>query len=96
MSTLRTPLDRKQVRLPLGQVHIISERCKECEFCWEYCPKGVLEPSTRRNAKGYHYPQIVEGKLCVDCGMCNVICPEFAIYTVETSDELAEATQESA
>ena len=82
MNHLRAPVDRHRVSVPVGSVHIIPERCKECEFCWEYCPKGVLERSRQRNARGYRYPQLVEGKTCVDCGMCNVICPEFAIFTI--------------
>ena len=37
----------------------------------------------RYNAKGYHPPEIVKAELCVNCGFCRMICPEFAIYTYE-------------
>jgi 2-oxoglutarate ferredoxin oxidoreductase subunit delta len=37
------------------------------------------------NAKGYHYPEIQPGKeeACIHCEFCSMVCPEFAIYTLE-------------
>jgi 2-oxoglutarate ferredoxin oxidoreductase subunit delta len=51
----------------------------------EYCPRGVLEMSTEFNAKGYHPPFAKEQGACVNCNLCERICPEFAIFclTVE-------------
>jgi 2-oxoglutarate ferredoxin oxidoreductase subunit delta len=80
----REPFDKEKVRPPQGQVHIIIERCKGCGFCVEYCPLGVLELSTEFNSKGYHPPVVVKPHSCVDCNLCEIICPEFAIFsTVE-------------
>ncbi len=80
----REPLDIQEATVPRGQVYIIPERCKGCEICIDFCPKEVLEVSQDRNAKGYHYPQVVPGKedSCVHCEFCTMICPEFAIFTV--------------
>jgi 2-oxoglutarate ferredoxin oxidoreductase subunit delta len=39
------------------------------------------------NAKGYHPPQVTAAKLCVACGLCEMLCPEFAIFVVEESGE---------
>jgi 2-oxoglutarate ferredoxin oxidoreductase subunit delta len=52
-----------------------------------YCPRNVLEMSTIFNAKGYHPPQVSDRQLCVACGLCEMLCPEFAIYVVEVSGE---------
>jgi 2-oxoglutarate ferredoxin oxidoreductase subunit delta len=81
----RQPMDLDRARIPLGEVHVIPERCKECGFCVGYCPEQVLAYSQEINAKGYHYPVIAEGKLeaCVHCSFCSLICPELAIFTVE-------------
>lgn len=80
MSFWRQPLDRDQIQVPHGIVHIIEERCKGCGFCVEFCPKGVLIMSSSTNSKGYHPPEITEQIHCVNCGLCALLCPDFAIY----------------
>jgi 2-oxoglutarate ferredoxin oxidoreductase subunit delta len=64
----RQPLDRDRIRVPHGIIHIIEERCKGCGFC----------------VKGYHPPEITDSSQCADCGLCALLCPDFAIY-VESS-----------
>jgi 2-oxoglutarate ferredoxin oxidoreductase subunit delta len=88
----RKPLDKDKIKIPHGKIFIITKRCKECDFCIEFCPQDVLEESDEINAKGYHYPRIKEGAegKCVNCGFCTLICPEFAIYTEEIEDEEEE------
>jgi 2-oxoglutarate ferredoxin oxidoreductase subunit delta len=48
----------------------------------EYCPKDVLEMSREFNRKGYHPPKAVKADECVNCNLCEMICPEFAIFSV--------------
>ena len=85
----RQPMDLPTAQVPQGLVHVIAERCKECNFCINYCPTEVLIYSEEINAKGYHYPIVAEGKesSCVHCRFCDLICPELAIYTTEVLDE---------
>ncbi|MEM4314970.1 MAG: 4Fe-4S binding protein [Nitrososphaerota archaeon] len=87
LKILREPINLSQFRRPLGQVYIIPERCKECSFCWTFCPMDVLMRSDELNSNGYRYPKVKPGKEsdCVNCKMCSLICPELAIYTVEVS-----------
>ena len=78
----RLPLDAGQHTIPIGEVSIIANRCKGCGFCIEFCPNEVLEVSREFNVKGYHPPMVVKEGECVNCNLCEIICPEFAIYTV--------------
>jgi ferredoxin len=82
---LHKPIENSPERAQVGRVFVIPERCKGCKYCWEYCPEEVLEASDAVNGKGYHYPQVRQGKesACIACGICERVCPDFAIYAVE-------------
>jgi 2-oxoglutarate ferredoxin oxidoreductase subunit delta len=83
----RVPIDQDTVVIPQGQVYIIPERCKECKICIEFCPRQVLQASSEINSKGYHFPEVIPGKeqSCINCEFCTMVCPEFAIFTLEVS-----------
>ena len=82
----RKPLDFDQVTVPRGAVAIIADRCKGCAFCVEYCPKDVLVMTEEFNVKGYHPPEVVIEGECVNCNLCEMICPDFAIFCVPEGD----------
>lgn len=65
-----------------GEIIVISERCKECGFCIEFCPTKVLKKGEHFNSKGYHPPILAETneKKCIACGLCEDLCPDFAIF----------------
>ena len=39
------------------------------------------------NSKGYHPPKAVKPENCVNCDLCEMICPEFAIYCLTVEEE---------
>jgi len=82
MKFWRLPLDAAAHSIPVGELHIIKDRCKGCGFCIEFCPNGVLKEGPEFNRKGYHPPQVIKQGECVNCNLCEIICPEFAIYSV--------------
>jgi 2-oxoglutarate ferredoxin oxidoreductase subunit delta len=86
MNQSRTPPDFAPVTVPRGDVIIIADRCKGCGFCVEYCPKDVLVLSRGFNRKGYHPPEAVKDGECVNCNLCEMICPDFAIFSVAGPD----------
>ena len=63
-----------------GRLFVIDDRCKECGFCIEFCPKNVLKQSEKINKKGYHLPVLYDPEGCIMCDICTNICPDFAIY----------------
>ncbi|MBN1664891.1 MAG: 4Fe-4S dicluster domain-containing protein [Deltaproteobacteria bacterium] len=87
MKYWRKPLDMEQNRDSLGRVVIIEDRCKGCQFCITFCPRGVLRLSEKFNKKGYHYPEVIDASKCVNCTFCQVICPDFAIYVVDDNED---------
>jgi 2-oxoglutarate ferredoxin oxidoreductase subunit delta len=95
MKLWRKPLDADEFDPPRGRVYIIEERCKGCNFCIEFCPKNVLEESEKFNSKGYHPPEVVNPDDCVDCQLCELICPEFAIYVVDAKEEDKRSKEKS-
>ncbi len=90
----RKPLDAEKIKTPKGEVHIIKDRCKGCGLCIDFCPKEVLRVSDEVNKKGYRLPELVEepekGKVCVACGFCQIICPEYAIWVEEKKGDSTE------
>ena len=88
----REPLDVHEIQVPRGDIHILLDRCKGCEFCVEFCPRGVLVMSSEFNAKGYHFPIVDQPERCVDCDLCEVICPDFAIFVLPQKENDKEAS----
>ena len=86
MKLWRKPLDADEFEAPKGKVYIIDERCKGCGFCIEFCPRDVLEESEKYNSKGYHPPEVANPDDCVHCGLCELICPEFAIFVLDAKE----------
>ncbi|MBN1755620.1 ferredoxin family protein [bacterium] len=79
----RTKVERKGHEAYLV---ILEDWCKGCGFCVEFCPKQVLELSGKFNVKGYHPPYVKNPENCILCQLCELYCPEFAIYQ-ESDDE---------
>ena len=82
MDFWRLPLDTDDIQITKGIVHILEDRCKGCGYCIEYCPRQVLDFSSKFNKKGYHPPVVVAPDKCTFDGLCENICPDSAIFIV--------------
>jgi 2-oxoglutarate ferredoxin oxidoreductase subunit delta len=89
----RRPLDTDSIKLPVGRLTILDDQCKGCGFCAEFCPKEVLVISARFNKKGYHPPDVAKPDDCVACRLCQLICPDFAIYVQVEGEEVDGANR---
>lgn len=52
---------------------VIEDWCKGCGICVEFCPKDVLELKDGK----IHIKDI---ESCIKCGLCELRCPDYAIY----------------
>jgi 2-oxoglutarate ferredoxin oxidoreductase subunit delta len=55
-------------------VHIKEEWCKGCGICIAYCPKKVLGFNEHGKVS------MLDRDNCIKCGMCEMRCPDFAIF----------------
>ena len=62
------------------RIDIYKAWCKACGICVAFCPTGVLA----KDETGYPYVKEIEK--CINCGWCEIRCPDFAI-TVETKSK---------
>lgn len=69
------------------KINIIEQRCKGCNICTEICQAGVLEVSQELNSNGYHPPRVKNLNDCIYCGMCEMFCPDFAIWVTAMKKE---------
>ncbi|MBS3819527.1 4Fe-4S dicluster domain-containing protein [bacterium] len=69
------------------EIHILEERCKGCGICVEICQADVLELSPEANEKGIQVPYPKKPENCLNCGMGEMFCPDFAIYVWVNDDE---------
>lgn len=84
-----TETDKK---VPRWDVRILTERCKGCGFCVEFCGRQVLVISKTYNRKGYHPPEVAQQERCTNCKVCEMLCPDFSIFIVKADDPSAAAT----
>ena len=61
------------------EIHIINERCKGCRICIEACQSDVLDIAKELTPSGYNPPFVKTLENCTICGLCEMLCPDFAI-----------------
>jgi 2-oxoglutarate ferredoxin oxidoreductase subunit delta len=56
-------------------ITVIPGHCKGalCNICVAYCPEKVL-------AMGFRYVEVVDADACTKCMLCEIRCPDFAIF----------------
>jgi len=61
-------------------IFVDGEICKGCQLCIHFCPKKVFEVGEEVNDKGFIIPKIAHKDQCIKCKICELICPDLAIF----------------
>jgi 2-oxoglutarate ferredoxin oxidoreductase subunit delta len=62
-------------------VYVFKKWCKGCNICVELCPKETL--ALGPDFKAYQ----AKPDDCILCGLCELRCPDFAIFVVQKKDK---------
>jgi len=63
----------------MAQITIDKACCKGCNICLTACPKKIFVKSKKRNNYGTSMPDVKDPDNCVECRMCERLCPDGAI-----------------
>jgi len=63
----------------MPEIKIDREKCKGCELCVHFCPKGCLAMEDSYNRRGYKPSQMLKKDDCTGCAVCALVCPDVAI-----------------
>lgn len=74
-----------------ARVEVLPDRCTGCEYCVAFCPTQCIKMNTEYNAKGYHFPVLVDETACTGCEVCSKMCPEWAIEVYRAERRVASA-----
>ncbi len=69
---------------PKVKISIIPRFCKGCEICVKLCPTQVL-------AMERFLVKVVDIDKCTVCMLCELRCPDFAIFVDKKATEKSEA-----
>jgi len=71
----------------MAKIYINEDYCKGCNLCIHFCPKNVLEVSTKLSKRGFLLPVVTHIEDCNACGVCELFCPDFAIVVEKEAKE---------
>ncbi len=60
--------------------HIFPEYCKGCGLCKEKCPTGTIIWSEKLGVYGTPSVKPKDEDSCIACSICEMVCPDCAIY----------------
>jgi len=64
--------------------YVITELCNKDGVCVEECPVDCIEEAENQ--------MFINPDECIDCGLCQQVCPENAIFPAEEVPEQSQAS----
>ena len=77
-------MNSTQTQSPGEKLSIYHTWCKRCGNCVAFCPRDVLA------ADEWGYPYLQNPQRCTGCGLCAMLCPDFALSVIAGDDPCAE------
>ena len=53
--------------------NIEKKNCSGCSACYSVCPKRCI--TMVRDEEGFVYPELTSPNTCIDCKLCEKVCP---------------------
>ena len=63
----------------MAEIKINRDKCKGCELCVYFCPKGCITMDQGFNHRGYRPSCFGKRDECTGCAICARVCPDVAI-----------------
>lgn len=67
---------------------IDKSKCSGCKACYNVCPINCIDMVI--DEEGFWYPKVNEDE-CIQCGLCEKVCPELNIYTSDKYFNIPQA-----
>ncbi len=77
-------VENKKKKREEPKIDIFRAWCKACGICIAFCPTGVLAKDETGS------PFVKEIEKCINCGWCEIRCPDFAIRVEQKPREKKE------
>ncbi len=65
--------------------NIEKKNCSGCSACYSVCPKQCI--TMVRDEEGFVYPELTSPNTCIDCKLCEKVCPINKSFSVETEQK---------
>lgn len=62
-----------------------KKNCSGCAACYSVCPKQCI--TMARDEEGFDYPQLTSPETCINCGLCEKVCPINVTFPVKVEQK---------